>query len=117
MSKEKFGPCIEKKCSFCCNPVKTDRFFPDEKIPKDKNDKPIWEDEGLAVKTECVDGEKFKVFKCKKFNKETGLCDDYENRPDICKESSCINEKSNKSQEDQYKKMSKTEFTYIKPKK
>ena len=41
--ENKPGPCLEKSCSFCCNPVKVARFFPEKRIPVDKNGKKIWE--------------------------------------------------------------------------
>jgi len=42
IEKERKGPCLDKKCSECCNPVKVGRFFPEDKIPKDKDGQPLW---------------------------------------------------------------------------
>lgn len=106
--------CIEKKCSYCCNPVKVEVTFPKEKIPLDKKGKPLWEEKNLLTSEECPDGIKIKTFRCKNFNKETGLCDDYENRPEICRNTSCIKEGSNKSMDEQHKETLDEKFILIK---
>jgi len=111
--KEKYGPCFEKKCSWCCNPVKVHRFFPESKIPTNKKGEKIWEPDGLLA-TECVDGEKLEAYKCKNYNKKTGLCKEYEDRPDICRNTSCVDEKSDESIDEQHNKMVKQKFIPIK---
>ena len=47
------------------------------------------------------------------FDKETRLCKDYENRPNICRNTSCINN-SEKSIDEQYSELVDTKFIKIK---
>lgn len=55
--KEGFNICLEKNCSYCCDPVKVDHSFPNEKIPKDKQGEPLWKQkEGTLVSKERPDG-------------------------------------------------------------
>jgi Fe-S-cluster containining protein len=91
--KEKFGPCLEKKCSWCCNPVKVDRLFSENKIPANKEGKLLWKSryEILAPRDE-IEIKKLKTYDCINYNKIDGRCKDYKNRPDICKNTSCIDE-------------------------
>lgn len=117
-NKESFnnpGPCIKKKCSFCCNPVKVDRFFPDDKIPVNKHGKKIWKErqEILIPKSE-IDITKLKSYDCINFDKLTGKCLDYDNRPIICRRVSCIDKDSTESVDEQHKRITKEKFISIK---
>ena len=52
----KFGPCVDKNCSYCCDPVKVSRFFPDDKIPTDLNGEKIWKErDEMYIPTDFVD--------------------------------------------------------------
>lgn len=42
LMSEKFGPCLDKKCSWCCDPVKVPKSFPDERIPVNGDGEKIW---------------------------------------------------------------------------
>ncbi|MCX6743558.1 MAG: YkgJ family cysteine cluster protein [Candidatus Parcubacteria bacterium] len=84
--------CINKKCSECCDPIKVSRFFSEDKIPINEKGEKIWEYRGLLASAEVPDGIKLKAYKCKNFDKETGLCKDYEKRPKICRETICDEE-------------------------
>ena len=87
--ENKFAPCTEKKCSVCCDPVKVARFFPDDKIPLDSNGEKIWvQRKGLLAPFSHIDTERLKTFDCKKFDKATGRCVEYDSRPDICRNTS-----------------------------
>lgn len=116
---EKFGPCKKLNCSWCCDPVKIgprSKHAPNELvIPKDKNDEDIWVRRNEEWRPEA-DHETLVVdtYDCKKFNRETGLCDDYANRPEICKNTSCVSEKLESSEEEQRKKFVESEFYCIK---
>jgi len=114
--KEKFGPCIEKKCAVCCNPVKVESFFPEDEIPVNEKGEKIWEYQGILASEKTPDGIKLKAYKCKNFDEETGLCKNYKNRPMICRETTCIDEKSKESTDKQYKKFIKNKFILIKEK-
>jgi len=103
-------PCIEKGCSWCCDPVKIIKFTLKE-IPKAQNGKDLRE----LLKEERIPKDKpdtvrLQIYKCLLLDKNTGLCKEYENRPDICKNSSCINKDSNKTKEEQYKLTIESEF-------
>lgn len=112
--ENKQAPCSEKKCSVCCDPVKVHRFFPEEKIPLDKNGEKIWvQRKGLLAPLSHIDTERLKTFDCKKFDKSTRQCVDYDNRPDICRNTSCIHYDSGESVDDQHKKFIEEEFVTI----
>ena len=109
------GPCIEKKCSYCCNPVKVDRFFPEEKIPTNEKGEKIWKQrKGLLAPESQIDRVRLKSYDCTNFDSLTGKCYDYENRPDICKHTSCIDKKSEKSVDEQHKKLTDDKLIEIK---
>ena len=108
-------PCLEKKCSICCNPVKVSQNFPEDKLPKDKGGKDIWKfnNELLAPEDE-IDTTRLRAYECKYYNKKTGKCDEYENRPEICRNTSCIDKKSNLSSDEQHKQFVSEKFASIK---
>lgn len=93
MNKDK-SPCLSKKCSFCCHPVKVHKDFPDDNIPKDKNGQTLWKerDEYLVPESE-MEKTALKTFDCVLHDESTGLCKDYEHRPDICRKTSCIQDR------------------------
>ena len=112
--KERIGPCIDKECSECCNPIKVNRFFPADKIPKDKEGTSLWTKKGeLLVPDDNPDGQKIETYNCKNYDPETGKCQDYENRPDICKRSGCIDPSSEKSEEEQFKRLANQKFIKV----
>jgi len=113
--KERTGPCLEKNCSECCDPVKTKRFMPPEMMPKDKDGNDLWSKrKELLVPADNPDGEKIETYDCKNLDPKTGKCLDYENRPDICKKSGCVDPDSPESQETQFKRSSDRKFIKIK---
>lgn len=115
---EKSGPCLEKNCSWCCNPVKVHRDFPKEKIPIDEKGNPIWiETDEILAPESSPDSIKLKSFRCTKLDEQSGRCLEYEKRPDICRVSGCIDENSKENPETQFKKMSGEKFIKIKLKK
>jgi Fe-S-cluster containining protein len=106
-----WAPCLEKKCSACCNPVKVGRHFDERRIPKDKNGEKIWEkNDYLLVPESHPDTVRLKAYKCRLYDKKTGQCQDYENRPDICKRSSCIDKNSEKTITEQQKEMKNEKY-------
>jgi Fe-S-cluster containining protein len=79
-------PCKEKDCGWCCDPVKVKAGFPMSQIPKDKNGKEIWEKKPeMRIPEAHPDTIRLDIFECLNYNKEEKKCDDYENRPDICR--------------------------------
>lgn len=102
------GPCKDKNCSFCCDPVaishQTIINLGENKLPKDKKGDPLFINlkKFIYLKNES-ERSKLQTFECKNFDKETGLCKDYENRPNICRNTSCVNSNEKiKTEEDQY---------------
>ncbi|MFH0804557.1 MAG: YkgJ family cysteine cluster protein [Candidatus Zambryskibacteria bacterium] len=111
---EKFGPCLEKNCSVCCNPVKIARFLPEEEIPKGTDGNNLWQKRKELLMPDNKPGEiKLETYDCKNFNHENGLCRDYENRPDICRGSGCVDPNIKESEEEQFKKLSEQKFIKI----
>ncbi|TSC91066.1 MAG: hypothetical protein CEN90_614 [Parcubacteria group bacterium Licking1014_17] len=112
------GPCLGKNCSWCCNPVKVHENFPDDMVPTNEKGEKIWRDkkETIIPESSIERGRpiRIKTFECANLDKKTGKCKDYENRPDICRKTSCIDENSIKPIDEQYKEMVGEKF--IKPK-
>ncbi|MEI7452314.1 MAG: YkgJ family cysteine cluster protein [Candidatus Falkowbacteria bacterium] len=116
---EKFGPCLDKNCSHCCDPVKIEfrKGYDYDGIPlaKDKNGNEIWERTGEVFAPEVnIDTVRVATFKCNNFDKESGKCLDYKNRPDICRNTSCIDECSDKNVDDQHKEFVDNKFIKVK---
>lgn len=111
-------PCLEGNCSWCCNPVR----IPYHKqnginlnIPKNDSGEEIWTDrDEILAPLNGIDRIRVKTYDCKNYNHDSGLCNDYENRPDICKNTSCINSDSNEDKEEQCRKLINTEFLKLK---
>ena len=116
--KNKKGPCLEKKCSWCCDPVKigfSKRQGFDDSILDKENLRDIWEDTGeILVPEENIDTDRIKTFKCVNYDKESGKCKDYERRPNICRNTSCVDTKSDKSVDEQHGDMINSKFFKIK---
>jgi len=109
------GPCLEKECSFCCDPVKVDRFFPEEKIPVNENGEKIWKERAeILIPEDEIDTTRLKSYDCVNLDKTAGKCLDYEKRPLICKETSCIKQDSKDSVDEQHKKITSRKFITIK---
>lgn len=58
------------------------------------------------------DTQRIQTFDCINFDKDTGLCKDYKNRPNICRNTSCI-KNSSELIDEQYKKTTEVEFLKI----
>ncbi|MCL5406887.1 MAG: YkgJ family cysteine cluster protein [Patescibacteria group bacterium] len=114
---EKFGPCIEKKCSRCCDPVKVARFFPEEKIPIDKEGEKLWQERPELLVSEKHTERPFKAYDCRNFDSETGHCKDYDNRPEICQNTSCIDKNSSLTVDEQHQRVLEEKFISIPTKK
>lgn len=76
--------CLQHKCSACCNPVKIDsRIIIDKSLP--------FVDLGcILIPKNHPDTIRLKTYRCEFYNPETGLCRDYANRPDICRNTFCM---------------------------
>lgn len=112
----KHAPCLDKNCSFCCNPVKIDqRAIRDGfESPKDKDGSKIWKETGeIIVPEEKIDTDRVVTFNCVNYDKDSGKCLDYENRPEICKNTTCIKDESGDVDE-QHKEATEVKFIKLK---
>lgn len=117
--ENKFGPCLEKKCSWCCNPVKVSRFFPEEKVPKDEQGNKLWQrrEKELLISEEHPDTIKLKTYNCEYYDKISGKCLNYEKRPRICRNASCVEPGSKKSVDEQHAQIVNEKFIELSGKK
>lgn len=118
MSERNF--CLEKECSKCCNPVKIWRkknVANRIEIPKDTEGKDLWVATGEEwAPLESVDTDRVDIYNCKNFDEKTGLCKDYENRPEICKTTNCVKKDSELSAEEQYQQAQNQKYIVTKKK-
>lgn len=77
--------CLLFECSMCCNPVK----ISSKKIINPTDNLPFIELDGLLVSESHPDTVRLKHYRCTKFDPITGLCTDYQNRPNICRNTIC----------------------------
>jgi Fe-S-cluster containining protein len=108
------GPCLEKQCTWCCNPVKVPKDFPDKEMPVDKGGNQIWHECGEIIAPENhIETVKIKTFDCVNLDAKTGKCRDYENRPEICRNTSYIQPDSTESTDTQHRKMTSEKFIIL----
>ncbi len=109
------SPCLELNCSHCCDPVKIEsrRSF-DMELPKDKEGKDIWIKRQEVLKPENNPEVSITTYDCKNFDIVTGLCLDHENRPNICRNTTCITDETGDLVAQQ-KKMANEKFIKIIP--
>ncbi len=112
----KHAPCLDKNCSFCCDPVKINQKAIQSgfKSPTDKDGNKIWQKTGVVIAPEeRIDTDRVVTFDCINYDKESGKCLDYENRPEICKNTTCI-KNDNESIDQQHKRMTEVKFVKMK---
>ena len=108
------GPCLDKNCGYCCDPVKVNAKVKID-IPKDGHGADLWvkRDEVLIPELR-VDTDRIVTYDCKNFDPITRKCLDHEGRPDICRTASCISDPHGNIDE-QHKKVIETKFIPIRP--
>ena len=112
------GPCINKSCSWCCDPVKVDarKVFNGMDLPKDKEGKDLWKRRAeIFISEKSPDTSKVLTYDCKNLDYKSGECLDYDNRPNICRNSSCIDTGSSSSENEQHKSVTEQKFIKIIP--
>lgn len=112
----KHAPCLDKNCSFCCDPVKINQRAVRSGFgsPKDKNGNTIWKETGeVFAPEERIDTDRVVTFDCVNLDKDSGKCLDYENRPEICRNSTCIRD-VNGDIDDQHRKVTEVKFIKLK---
>lgn len=111
----KHGPCLDKKCGRCCDPV---RVYTKSggNLPKDKKGKTIFVSRGEIVAPEkYIDTVRLATYDCVNFDKEKNICLDHENRPDMCRNTSCVSNEDEDA-DTQHKRMVEEKFIVIKRK-
>lgn len=78
--------CLRYGCSECCNPVKINSRI---LINSENKELPFVELGDIFVPISHPDSVRLRTYSCHFFNCETGLCNDYFNRPDICRNTKC----------------------------
>lgn len=111
---ERHAPCLEKNCGHCCEPVKVDVKNVGQ-LPRDKNGREIFipRKEYLIPETK-PDTVRIKTFDCVNFDPITKKCLDHENRPDLCRNSTCISDQ-NGNIDEQHKRVISEDFIKIFP--
>lgn len=84
-ASEEMNICLLFKCSICCNPVKIDSL----RLISPRDGLPFVEMKGLLVPRLHMEIIRLRPYKCILFNSSTGLCKDYKNRPNICRNTFC----------------------------
>ncbi len=111
---ERHAPCLDKNCGHCCDPVKIDTRNIGS-IPKDKNGRDIFIPRNeILIPESNPETVKIKTFDCVNFDPITKKCLDHENRPDICRSSTCISDESGNIDE-QHKQVTSEKFIKIYP--
>ena len=87
--------------------------MPDGKTPKDAEGKPLWTKRHEILMPEDRERTKLETYDCKNFDPNTGKCLDYENRPEICKDSGCVDPVSSEPAEEQHRRMKEKKFIKI----
>ncbi len=91
--------------------------FPESEIPINKSGGKIWRERGeILVPESHPDTVRLKTFDCLNFDRATGMCHDYENRPEICRNTSCLKDDSTESVDEQHSKAINEKFVVIKKK-
>ncbi len=83
---EETNICLLFGCSMCCNPVKINSR---RLIDPERDKLPFVKLEGVLVPKSNPDTVRLKQYRCSNFNVKTGLCTDYDNRPNICRNTTC----------------------------
>lgn len=118
-TENKYWPCKEKNCWWCCDPVKISfRKWCDPSnitVPKDKNNNPLWiAKEEIWVPETNIDTTRIQIYQCILYDKDKKVCKDHENRPNICRNTSCVDQRSHNTIDEQHKKLTETNFIKIK---
>ena len=69
----------------------------------------------VLLPEEKIETSKVFTYDCKNFDKDSGLCNDYENRPEICRNSTCIDPKSKVDVDEHHKNVTEQKFIKIIP--
>jgi Fe-S-cluster containining protein len=111
---ENHAPCLDKNCGYCCDPVKVNVKNHGEP-PKDKNGNDIFIPRiEFLIPESRPDTDRIKTFDCKNFDPITKKCLDHDNRPDMCRNATCISD-PNGNIDEQHNKVVSENFIKIFP--
>ena len=107
--------CRKFGCSECCKPVKVKRGFK-RHVGEDMQKLPFVDKEELWVSEAHPDTVRLEAYDCKLYDQTSGLCLDYDNRPEICKNTKCgaFDLDDEKAQEKMVKKIKDEKFIICK---
>lgn len=80
--------CKKHGCSHCCNPVRINRLI-SARFDERSDELPFEKLDEVHIPVCELETTRLEAYKCKNHDPKTGLCKDYINRPDICKNSRC----------------------------
>ncbi|HAL49844.1 MAG: hypothetical protein UU40_C0004G0022 [Candidatus Uhrbacteria bacterium GW2011_GWD2_41_121] len=80
--------CKKHGCSNCCNPVRVDKRI-SNRIDSQISELPFRKLDETHIPVDELETTRLDVYQCENHDPESGLCKDYENRPDICRNSRC----------------------------
>ena len=87
------------------------RGFPQEKIPLGKDGRPLWRERAeILIPTDRIDTDRLQTYDCKNYDRDSGQCLDYVDRPDICRNTSCIDSDSSEGEDVQFDRVVRQEF-------
>lgn len=116
---EKSGEiCKKHGCGNCCDPVRVRKDF--RSRIGDKFEELPFEDTGeVHVPIDEIEKTQLEAYSCRNYDKESGLCKDYENRPQICRNSACraLDAKTDEEQSDLISEEQLQEFIVCKKRK
>lgn len=110
---EKHAPCLDKNCGYCCDPVKIDTRNIGQP-PTDKQGKVIFTPRKEILRPINSPEIAIKTFDCVNFDPLTKKCLDHENRPDLCRNSTCVSDPDGNVDE-QYRETTSQKFIKIFP--
>ena len=86
---DKSGPCKEKNCWRCCDPVKVTKWT---EVPKDENGFIRAKRDEMRIPEKHPDSIRLEIYDCLRYDGNKKHCLNYENRPSICRNTTCIND-------------------------
>lgn len=84
-------------------------------MPKDKDGNPlrIAKDELRAPEID-IDTKRIQIYECLLYDKDKKICSDHENRPNICRNTSCVDKDSDATIDKQHERYTKINFIKMK---
>lgn len=113
-AQNKHGPCEDKNCGYCCDPVRIDTRNIGQP-PTDKLGRVIFTPRNEILRPRSSPETAVKTFDCKNFDPSTKKCLDHENRPDLCRNSTCITDPEGDIDEQHKKATNPKKFIKIFP--